>query len=1073
MHSDGGGVSGLTVDERAWGGVVSGVEPHFDVHSREIGRELFAAGSVRLDEAGAELARGSVEPHSVELRREALARGVRYEFVCGCPRGQQQRACAHTYALALALEAAAANQVQMRRRAAAAEPAHLRASRERLERLSAAVPGPRLEADAGGWRILYRLRPGGPLERDALRLVVTAQRRRRDGQWGSERVLDGRTRQEVTLLDPRDRAVLSLLEGAREFDDGPATGEGRGFVLRAERATLCLPRLAATGRLLWAEDEPEDPGLELDDGEPWRAGLEWVAGSDGGGRIEGSLVRGDESLTPDRLVAAASGGWWFAGRRLGRFEPAALAPWLAELAGAAALEVPEEHADAWLGALACVAPEAVEGALELELGEPAAELLVEGAWATGTTARKLPARIRFWYGDEVVELGDPRPLVAGSDGEWTARRDFDAERARVAEFRAAGGEVLDEFGTEATVATAGATDLARRLLEQGWAVESSGRAWRLATGSALQVRSGIDWFDLEGGLQFGSASVGLPRLLAAAADAGSPLVELDDGSFGLLPDAWSGSRGLFGLAQSIEGDALRFGSSQALIVDALLAERSDVELDARYAEVRQRLSSIVDPKPQVEPPGFQGALRPYQREGLGWLSFLTELGLGGCLADDMGLGKTVQLLALLEQRRLDRAENGEEHRPTLVVAPSSLVFNWMDEAARFTPELRTAAYTGPERAEVLERLHAVDLLVTNYALLRRDVLELREVAWDVVVLDEAQAIKNEASQVARASRLLDARQRFALSGTPIENHLGELWSLFEFLNPGMLGRSSRFRSLVKASRSSREGIDLEFVARAVRPFVLRRRKSEVLEDLPERTEQTVHVELAGDERRDYDELRDHYRASLLSGIGAEPGAVGRESIHVLEALLRLRQAACHPGLVDKRRRSKGSAKLEALMERIEEVVESGQKALVFSQFVQFLSIVREALDARGFVHEYLDGSTRDRRAPVERFQSDPDVPLMLISLKAGGTGLNLTAADFVFLIDPWWNPAVEAQAIDRAHRIGRTKPVVAYRLITTGTVEERVLELQEGKRELAAAVLDGAGGSVADLSREDLERLLS
>ncbi|MHC4263775.1 MAG: DEAD/DEAH box helicase, partial [Planctomycetota bacterium] len=485
------------------------------------------------------------------------------------------------------------------------------------------------------------------------------------------------------------------------------------------------------------------------------------------------------------------------------------------------------------------------------------------------------------------------------------------------------------------------------------------------------------------------------------------------------------------------------------------------------------LSSANDPSPRNEPEGFEGELRTYQREGLGWLGFLSELGLGGCLADDMGLGKTVQLLALLEERQNAWKASPDMRRPTLVVAPSSLVFNWLDEAARFTPELRAVAYTGPDRARILKDLTEFDVLVTNYALLRRDVLELREIQWDLVVLDEAQAIKNASSQVAKASRLLDARQRFALSGTPIENHLGELWSLFEFLNPGMLGRSARFRDLVKASSASREGSELELISKAVKPFVLRRRKAEVLEELPPRTEQTVHVELGPEERQDYDELRNHYRASLLSSVDDEPGSVGRQSIHVLEALLRLRQAACHPGLVDKRRKTVGSAKLDTLLELLSEVVESGQKALIFSQFVQFLDIVRAALDQRELRYEYLDGRTKNRKAPVESFQNDADVPLMLVSLKAGGTGLNLTAADFVFLIDPWWNPAVEAQAIDRAHRIGRTKPVVAYRLITVGTVEERVLELQEGKRELAAAVLDGAGGSVADLSREDLERLLS
>ena len=1061
----------------AWRGVVNGVEPHFDVQSRETGHGLFAARKVRIGHCDPDQAKGVVDDHATSIDREVLARGVRFEFGCECPRGRAERPCAHNFALALALEEATHDLDRLRARRVAAEPSHLRDSRERLARLTGEAAPTGGETDLAGsqWRVLYRIAPGVEGDPAGLRLGVVAQRRRRDGEWGAERALDTRTRRELELDDPQDRRVLTLLEGAHDFDvEGQAVVGERRFVLTGDRLGLILPELAATGRLDWIGADPDSQGLTLDEGGSFRASLRFErAEADGPGRIEADIERGDESVSTESLRAVTRGGFWIDDDRIGRLDHERLVPWLAELVGKSALEIPREHEQVWMGALARVAPEAVEDVLELEAGRPEPELVVEGAWAASGGARKLPARIRFWYGDVAADPFDPTPLLADSAGEWSLRRDIEAERALLSDFRTAGGELPDEAGAVPTVASSILTELARTLLERGWAVESSGRAWRLHTDEDLRVRSGIDWFDLEGGLRFGAASVALPKLLAAAADEGNQLIELDDGSLGLLPEEWSESRAILGLAKSVEGDALRFGAGQALLVEALLAERSDVELDARYREVRERLSSANDPSPRNEPEGFQGELRTYQREGLGWLGFLSELGLGGCLADDMGLGKTVQLLALLEERQNAWKASPDMRRPTLVVAPSSLVFNWLDEAARFTPELRAVAYTGPDRARILEDLTEFDVLVTNYALLRRDVLELREIQWDLVVLDEAQAIKNASSQVAKASRLLDARQRFALSGTPIENHLGELWSLFEFLNPGMLGRSARFRDLVKASSASREGSELELISKAVKPFVLRRRKAEVLEELPPRTEQTVHVELGPEERQDYDELRNHYRASLLSSVDDEPGSVGRQSIHVLEALLRLRQAACHPGLVDKRRKTVGSAKLDTLLELLSEVVESGQKALIFSQFVQFLDIVRAALDQRELRYEYLDGRTKDRKAPVESFQNDADVPLMLVSLKAGGTGLNLTAADFVFLIDPWWNPAVEAQAIDRAHRIGRTKPVVAYRLITVGTVEERVLELQEGKRELAAAVLDGAGGSVADLSREDLERLLS
>jgi SNF2 family DNA or RNA helicase len=360
-------------------------------------------------------------------------------------------------------------------------------------------------------------------------------------------------------------------------------------------------------------------------------------------------------------------------------------------------------------------------------------------------------------------------------------------------------------------------------------------------------------------------------------------------------------------------------------------------------------------------------------------------------------------------------------------------------------------------------------VVTTYGTLRQDAERLSKIRFDTVVLDEAQAIKNPASQSAKAARLLRAERRLALSGTPVENHLGDLWSIFEFLNPGMLGRLGALRDVdTRSALPAGDKQSFERLARALRPFFLRRTKEQVLSDLPEKTEQTLLCSLEGRQREEYDELREHFR-SMLAGMQPGHGA----GIHVLTALLRLRQAACHPGLLDPARVGDSSAKLEALLGMLEDAREGGHKALVFSQFTSLLAIVRSNLDARGLAYEYLDGGTEDREACVRRFQEDPDCPFFLISLKAGGFGLNLTAADYVFLLDPWWNPAVESQAIDRAHRIGQTRRVMAYRIVARGTIEERVLELQEQKRGLAEAILREDAGGMGTLTREDLELLLS
>jgi SNF2 family DNA or RNA helicase len=544
------------------------------------------------------------------------------------------------------------------------------------------------------------------------------------------------------------------------------------------------------------------------------------------------------------------------------------------------------------------------------------------------------------------------------------------------------------------------------------------------------------------------------------------MITLGDGTMGMLPDDWLRKYGLLvDLGTTTTEGTLRFSKTQAGLLDAMLAAQPGSNVDADFSRVRQELRAFEGIEALDAPAGFQGELRPYQREGLGWLEYLRQFGFGGILADDMGLGKTIQVLALLQRRRSKRQAKG----PSLIVVPRSLVFNWMQEASRFTPRLKVLDYTGPNRHGLRDEFSKYDLIVTTYGTMRSDVAELRSYEFDYAILDEAQAIKNADSQSAKAARLLRAKHRLAMSGTPIENHLGELWSIFEFLNPGMLGTSSVFKRAA-AGASGQDEEARKLLAKALRPFILRRTKQQVVSDLPEKIEQTLYCDLENGQRKLYDDLLAHYRSTLLRKNTDE---LRTSKIEVLEALLRLRQASCHPGLIDPNRIDEPAAKLDMLLPQLAEVVDEGHKVLVFSQFTSFLAIVRKRLDEEGIVYEYLDGRTRNREERVERFQTDPACPVFLISLKAGGLGLNLTAAEYVYLLDPWWNPAVEAQAIDRSHRIGQTNTVFAYRLIVRDTVEQKIVDLQQKKRDLADAILSADSRLIQTLTRDDLEFLLS
>ena len=674
--------------------------------------------------------------------------------------------------------------------------------------------------------------------------------------------------------------------------------------------------------------------------------------------------------------------------------------------------------------------------------------------------------LSFDYGGHEVPFGDPTVTIVERTSKRIVMRDRASEDQAIAQLAAAGLKPQrSDYWHEVdgwTLTPARLPKLVRELSSDGWLVEAEGKLVRSGGKFEVQIVSGIDWFDLCGGMDFGDgATATLPDLLRAARR-GESMVRLDDGSYGILPEDWLRRFGSVLHMGEQQGEEMRFKRSQAGLLDALLAAQPEISFDEQFGRMREQLQRFSGIAPAPQPEGFVGKLRGYQLEGLGWLQFLQEYSIGGCLADDMGVGKTAQVLALLENRRV--AGTGM----SLVVVPKSLVFNWQQEAARFTPNLRVLEHGGLGRNRA--SFHGHDVILTTYGTLRRDVIDFQDIEWDYVVLDEATAIKNPGSESAKAVRLLKAHHRLAMSGTPVENHLGELWSLFEFLNPGMLGSASVLQltggSLRNPSEETRR-----ILAQALRPYILRRTKEQVVQELPAKLEQTLYCELEPEQRKLYQELLDHYRRQLLGKI--DKVGLGKSKMQVLEALLRLRQAACHPGLIDKKRSGEPSAKLEVLRLHLEEVLAENHKALVFSQFTSFLALLRQQLDADGIPYAYLDGDTRDREAAVRQFQEDPDCKLFLISLKAGGLGLNLTAAEYVFLLDPWWNPAVESQAIDRAHRIGQLRRVFAYRLIARDTVEEKVLKLQESKRDLADAIISADNSLIKGLKREDLELLLS
>ena len=1084
----------------------------FGAGVKQRGLEYYTTGAVRLDQEGETEVHATVQgarDYSVELRAEGDSLVVN----CTCPFFQDNAACKHIWAALLAAERRMLLgggsrefllvEEELDEDLEPAKPAKKTAApmprggpppppaipwrtqlATILNRPLVSLPYHREEIWLPGREILWLI--DGPMSQSKrmLSMELYTRDRKQNSEWGKPKPLRFQRSLLDQIPDATDQAVLGQLAGSRygdrwsvDHDHGYYGSNSGVFLVDGRMARQVLPELAATGRLrIWKESaKPEywrpvewDPVEE-----PWRLHVSLNPDARGSAwELKGEFRRAGQTMSLADAQLLLPGGLLFTASHAAPLDPSTPLDWVDALRRGP-VAVPEgEHEDLFLSLMALPNSPPVEAPDSLQFDrvavapQPHARIARDtGGYSPG---ERLFLQLSFDYAGVVVPYGAVSASLVQKEKRRVIVRNPATEEQATVRLAAAGlkPQQRDYWHKEPgwTMAVSKLPKLVRELAAEGWLVEAEGRLVRSNGKFNIEVVSGIDWFDLQGGIDFGGgATASLPELLRAARR-GESMVRLDDGSYGILPEDWLRRFGTVLHMGEQQGEQMRFRRSQAGLLDALLAAQPEIRFDEQFARMREQLQRFHGITPAPQPAGFVGQLRGYQLEGLGWLEFLREFGLGGCLADDMGVGKTAQVLALLETRRAAKVKG-----PSLVVVPKSLVFNWQQEAARFTPKLRLLEYTGIGRSRAEFAGH--DVVLTTYGTLRRDAVEFQGIDFDYVVLDEATAIKNPTSESAKAVRLLKARHRLAMSGTPVENHLGELWSLFEFLNPGMMGASTVMQ-LAGASLRNPSEETRKILALALRPYILRRTKEQVASELPAKVEQTLYCELEPEQRKMYQELLDHYRGKLLGKIDKD--GIGKSKMQVLEALLRLRQAACHPGLIDKKRgASAPSAKLEILRLQLGEVLAEGHKALVFSQFTSFLALLREQLDEDGIRYAYLDGDTRDRQAAVQEFQEDDSCKLFLISLKAGGLGLNLTAAEYVFLLDPWWNPAVEAQAIDRAHRIGQTRRVFAYRLIARDTVEEKVLKLQETKRDLADAIISADNSLVRGLKREDVELLLS
>jgi len=927
-------------------------------------------------------------------------------------------------------------------------------------------------------------------------------------------------RPRAKFLRPTDVSILKRISQSESL----SSGLGEQYELSREDGSAVLDHILETGRCHWGS--LEGPALAL--GEIRNAEALWDMGSDGAQRLR---------IVPEISAAAIlplSPPWYVDTERTicGRLDLGMSEHLASVLASAPA--IPFERASVMRSELT-KRFSGTSIPLPKELGEPrqsdssprpALHLSMgrtttrESRYFGRSELIEMPiARMSFEYGACRFGASDPRAKATIiENGVLVA-----VERDR--KFEEQAFERLSEFGFELMAdldiydlgpeerrdLVMMAEDLTLALLEfsrtgiakleaEGWEVEVDDD-YPLILAEAddewyanIEVGSGNDWFGFSLGVIVDGEQVNLLPLLVgvledlegpeeiseflAAPDGDSLYLRLDDERLLPLPmgRAKTVVSALLDLYKANDIDANGNIPINALHASELASVEEDLDsIDLRWTggndllETGRKLRAFERIEEAAVPASFKGALRPYQKLGLNWLQFMREYDFGGILADDMGLGKTVQaivhVLVEKESRRMDL--------PCLVVAPTSLMANWRLEVEQFAPTLKVLTLHGPDRKTRFGNIRDHDIILTTYPLLFRDQAVLLSHEYHLVILDEAQVIKNPKAKVAQIARKLPSRYRLCMTGTPMENHLGELWSQFHFLMPGLLGDAKRFRRVFRTPIEKHGNAERrQFLSRRIAPFLLRRTKEGVTKELPSKTQIMEHVELEGKQRDLYETIRLAMHEKVRREVGKK--GIGRSHIIILEALLRLRQVCCDPRLLKSETIKQGmpSAKFSRLTEMLPELIEDGRRILLFSQFTRMLSLIEAELTARQIDFVQLTGRTRNRSTVVEKFQAG-DVPVFLISLKAGGTGLNLTAADTVIHYDPWWNPAVEEQATDRAHRIGQDKPVFVYKMFTVGTVEEKIFELQERKRALASSVLGMEGDVAFQLSQEDLEVLFA
>jgi len=1069
-------------------------ERAFSSISRLKGQNLWRGNRVRVLGAipgAADLEVRGTMPYSVQIRSDETKRNLSVH--CTCPYFADGHACKHIWAALLAISKKGVFgsapgkefQVTLSAKSPAVRrnrgPADVVSWRDEIARAQAPRPASfdninygRVESNKV---IGFVVDLPYCLRQQKIRLRFVIQEYLKNGTLGVMKFAELNQDSMRFFPDPVDRQLLRAVLGRTEINASSSFfAPSRGIPsvgVPADYAEDLLAEISTAGRLLLQKREAHsfsknvklEPLPYLFNPEKWR--LRALLERTGPVFALSARLESDSQSANLKDLLGTVDRFVFFESFMATSDTDKTGAWLSLFQKNRRLEIPENEIDHFLE-MYLNDPMTPTLDLPAELGFteiPSAAPVVRLVFSNLDDSPLFEARLSFKYGERVVQSQEvtsfiydiPRKqkLVRNMSFENEAKASFATLGALPADRSREAGQDVDGIFQEPSFVLA-----ATKAIDLGWEVVVNQKRLSYGTNFDMKVTSsGVDWFDVNVQFDFQGAKISLPDLLFQIQE-GEKFILLDDGTYGLLPTEWRARFGrMAGMGQTTP-QGLRLNKIQALFLSADLQGNEKFKADKKFRSLQEIVTRLNDLRGIAAPTLFKGKLRKYQKEGLAWLRLIAEHEIGGILADDMGLGKTVQLLALIATQR------SKASLPHLIVAPKSLIFNWLQESAKFTPHLRILNLTGAGRVRTTDEFSNYDVVITNYPTLRSDIERLRDVRFDTFILDEAHYAKNPKSQAAMACRLIKARSKFALTGTPVENSLNDLFSIMAIVNPGLLSDQH-------AQNWTREKDPEAFLrlARALKPFILRRTKDKVLKDLPAKSEQVIYCELGESERKRYDELRDYYWGQL-SGKFEQKG-LARSKIDVLEALLRLRQAACHQGMLDQKLAGNMSTKFELLLEQLGSVIQDGHKALVFSQFTSLLKLLKVQLDQHQITYEYLDGQTKDRQQRVEKFQQDHGTQVFLLSLKAGGVGLNLTAADYVFILDPWWNPAAEAQAIDRTHRIGQKNKVFAYKIIAKDTVEEKILALQESKKKLALTVLSNDASVFKNLSVEDLRELFS